>query len=365
MPPEVLARHGRLGDAEGMTSERRAAAALAGAAAVAGLAPSVHNTQPWRWRVFRTRLDLFADRSRQLGVADPDGRLLMISCGAALHHARVALAAEGWQPAVARFPRGDDPDHLARLTTGEHVGVTGEATRLLRAAHQRRSDRRPVSDSPVPRDALAAVRAVVEAAHCHLHILQAEQVSDLAVAAARADELEREQHALRAELALWVGGHRPGGAGVPDTVIPAQASASPVPQRDFGRAGTLPTDPPTADPPTADPPADPPTADRAATYAVVFGELDGPPAWLRAGEALSAAWLTACERDMSLLPFTAPMELAATRTILRRLLAGLGHPYLVVRLGMADRGREDLPPTPRLSAAQTVEIVEADSDIAG
>jgi nitroreductase len=355
MPPEVLTRHGPLSDAEGMTSERGAAGALAGAAAAAGLAPSVHNTQPWRWRVFRTRLDLFADRSRQLGVADPDGRLLMISCGAALHHARVALTAEGWQPAVARFPPGGDTDHLARLTPGEHVGITGEATRLLRAAHQRRSDRRPVSDTPVPREALAAVRAAVETEHCHLHILHPEQVSDLAVAAARADEMEHEQHALRAELAFWVGGPRTGGTGVPDTVIPAQPSASPVPQRDFGRAGTLPTGPPTAAP----------TADRAATYAVVFGEQDGPPAWLRAGEALSAAWLTACERGMSLLPFTAPMELAATRTILRRLLVGLGHPYLVVRLGMGDPARADLPPTPRLSAAQTVEIVEADGDSAG
>jgi hypothetical protein len=70
---------------------------LAEAAEVAGYAPSVHNTQPWRWRVTGDRMNLLADRDRQPSVADPQVRLLNISCGAALHHATVALAAEGWQ----------------------------------------------------------------------------------------------------------------------------------------------------------------------------------------------------------------------------------------------------------------------------
>ena len=99
---------------------------LAEAATAAGRAPSVHNTQPWRWRVLPDRMELHADRSRQLGVSDPDGRLLMISCGAALHHARVALAAEGWRPVVTRHPRPGDPNLLAQVELGEYVGVTGD-----------------------------------------------------------------------------------------------------------------------------------------------------------------------------------------------------------------------------------------------
>ena len=67
--------------------------ALAQAARTAGLAPSIHNTQPWRWRVDGSTLDLRAERSRQLAITDPVGRMLAISCGAALHHVRVALAA--------------------------------------------------------------------------------------------------------------------------------------------------------------------------------------------------------------------------------------------------------------------------------
>src|SRR5690606_32132752 len=83
--------------AGGMTTTSPAAGVLTRAAHAAGMAPSVHNTQPWRWRVFPEWLELYADRSRQLGRADPEGRLMTISCGAALHHARVALAAEGWE----------------------------------------------------------------------------------------------------------------------------------------------------------------------------------------------------------------------------------------------------------------------------
>ena len=48
-------------------------------------APSVHNTQPWLWRAHAHTLDLYADRSRRLGATDPEGRNLVISCGAALH----------------------------------------------------------------------------------------------------------------------------------------------------------------------------------------------------------------------------------------------------------------------------------------
>ena len=67
-------------------------------------APSVHNTQPWAWRIGPDSIELYADESRRLGAADPTGRNLVISCGAALHHLRVAARASGLLPVVARLP---------------------------------------------------------------------------------------------------------------------------------------------------------------------------------------------------------------------------------------------------------------------
>ena len=79
-------------------------------------APSVHNTQPWVWRIGPDSIELYADESRRLDASDPAGRDLMISCGAALHHLRVAALASGLLPAVSRLPDPGDPGLLARLT---------------------------------------------------------------------------------------------------------------------------------------------------------------------------------------------------------------------------------------------------------
>jgi hypothetical protein len=90
-------------------------AALAEAARVAGFAPSLHNTQPWRWQVNGAALELYADPIRQLTGIDPGGRLMVLSCGAALHHARIALAAQGLHRGRT-VGRPGRPRLLARLT---------------------------------------------------------------------------------------------------------------------------------------------------------------------------------------------------------------------------------------------------------
>ena len=89
--------------------------ALAQAARTGGLAPSIHNTQPWRWRVDGSTLDLRAERSRQLAVTDPVGRMLAISCGAALDHFVVAMRARGLGSWVRRFPDPQIPSLLASI----------------------------------------------------------------------------------------------------------------------------------------------------------------------------------------------------------------------------------------------------------
>ena len=85
------------------------ARALSDAATIAGHAPSIHNTQPWRWRLTGDQMDLYVERSRVLEVTDPDTRLATLSCDAALHHARVSLAAQGWHATATRMPDRDDP----------------------------------------------------------------------------------------------------------------------------------------------------------------------------------------------------------------------------------------------------------------
>jgi nitroreductase len=314
--------------------------ALAQAASVAGYAPSVHNTQPWRWRVLPQRLELIAVRDRQLVATDPDGRLLTISCGAALHHARLALAAEGWATRVERMPDPAQPDLLAHIVATGHAAAPPEAMRWVQAMEVRHTDRRPVSEEPVPDESLDAIVRAVDAEGARLQILSTDQVLELAAAASRAVAVAADDPQIREELRYWTGRARPAGTGLPPDVLPAQAPRTTVPGRDFGQHGTLPVGP---------------GHDRAAVFALLFGDDDEPESWLRAGQALSAAWLTAIRLGVSVVPLSAVIETPGTRQTLSQVLSGLGYPYLAVRLGIADAVHPGPPHTPRMPAKQVVD----------
>ncbi len=331
--------HGQAASAEQPAGPERTV--LAQAAELAGYAPSVHNTQPWRWRVGQRELDLFADRSRQLQISDPQGRLLLLSCGAALHHALTALAFYGWAFEVSRLPDQSDPDHLAHIRLGEQGKVPAEGLDIFEAMKARHTDRRPAGPLPVGDGNLVAIRNAVIAEGLGLHLLTPDQVLELGSASAQADRLETMDPAQREELAYWIGGDRQSGTGVPDAVLPQSPPQTLVPGRDFVHYGNLQTGE---------------GHDRSASFAVLFGRGDEPADWLRAGEALSAGWLTATRLGVTVLPFSAVIEVAATREQLRRVLAGVGYPQLVLRLGMPDPRQAQVPRTPRLPAEQIIDF---------
>ncbi|RZU53552.1 hypothetical protein EV385_5481 [Krasilnikovia cinnamomea] len=317
------------------------AAVLARAAAMAGYAPSVHNTQPWRWTIRPDRMELTAVRSRQLPAIDPDGRLLMISCGAALHHARTALTAAGWDYTVDRLPVPDQPDLLAVLTPTVHREPDAAAARLVQTVELRHTDRRPVSDTQLPEATLTQVVAAAEAEGIACGLLTGEHVFDLAAAASRADAVEKADPEIQDELTYWIGRHDR--LGIPPGTLTGEQPATTVPVRDFGQPGALPSGP---------------GHDRAARYAVLFGASDEPSCWLRAGEALSAAWLTATRLGASVLPLSAVIEVPVTRTALRRAIDDLGWPFLVLRIGIADPDHPGAAHPPRLPIAQIVDLEE-------
>lgn len=317
--------------------------ALVQAADAARFAPSIHNTQPWRWVVRGARLELFAVSERQLRAQDPDGRMLLVSNGAALHHAQVALDAEGWGYTVERPGSLDAGAPLAVITAGERRAPEAEAVRHLQMLQVRRTDRRTVRDEPVPEAVLDELVKAAEQSGARLHLLGRDQVLDLAVAVERAQSAESADERARAELAGWVGGERADGTGIPSSALPAEVPLTTVAERDFQALGTVQAGP---------------GHDNLAAYGVLYGTGDAESDWLRAGEALSRLWLAATEHAVSVLPFSGPVEVPFTREALGRMLGGTGVPYLAIRFGLQDATQAAPPHTPRLPATQVITVSE-------
>jgi hypothetical protein len=252
----------------------------------------------------------------------------------------MSLAAQGWQITTTRMPEPADPDHLARLHVDGRTAVDQSAALHLRTVPMRHTDRRPVTGAPVGPQDLQAITAAVVAEDTWLHTLTSDQVLELASAAGHAQRTEAGESAWQDELAYWTGGTRPAGTGIPDAAIPDRATRTTVPGRDFGHHGTLPI--------SAE-------HDKTAMFVMLHGRTDEPRDWLRAGEALSAGWLTATEHGVSVLPHSAPIEVISTRQAMRAVLASTGYPYLVLRLGTIDPAGAGPSHAPRLPADQIIE----------
>jgi len=315
--------------------------ALRSAATRATLAPSVHNSQPWRFVVRTDRLDLFADRDRAVPVIDPLGRQATISCGAALFGLRVALAAAGLDVVTTLLPEPAEGDLLATVTViGRSMTQDPVARRLDAAAERRHSNRRRFGADPVPRSVTDRLMnaAAVEGAWLH-PIRQPDDRVTVAVLSQHADALENADPAYRAELRAWTSSDPERLDGVPETTVPHTTGQShdDVPIRDFDTDGSggLPSE----------------TRSRLAQAMVlVCTEDDDLRGWLVAGQALGRVLLELTNAGYVASILSQAVEVGSARDQLRRKLRLVGHPQVLLRVGTA----EPTPASPRRQADDVI-----------
>lgn len=290
----------------------------------AGTAPSHHNAQPWAVRVGVDVVELWADPQRRVHTADPDGRQMTISLGAALYAIRLELAELGWQPQVRLLPQRDRPELVATLV------VDGAGTEEPHSHQQwlQLPRRRTVRDrmrADVPSPLRHSLTEQVAAEGCGLRWLEA--VADrraLATLAMLAERSQQRDPEFLEELAYWVGAEALSqGAGVPGYALgPAGEAghAAEFPMRDF--AGGRRRLRASAQRPEHHP-----------VVAILTTGADTARDWLRAGQAMMRMLLVASEHGLAASYLNQPLEHRGLRAQVRAELALSGHAQMVMRFG--------------------------------
>ncbi|MGH4007145.1 MAG: Acg family FMN-binding oxidoreductase [Pseudonocardiaceae bacterium] len=303
-------------------------------------APSVHNTQPWLWRIGPGVVELHADWTRHLPATDPDRRDVLLSCGAALHHLRVSLAARDVAVHVDRLPNPEALGHLATVVIQPGTGDAHDAA-LFPSIDRRRTDRRRMSHRPVPSSHIRILAEEASRAGVVLVPVTGPALRKrLSAALTEAAYIQAGTPGYLSELHLWTRRYAGGRDGIPISNVPAPpvgliqpSSLRQFPPGRLSQPSQLPGHGP---------------ADDAAEFLVIATHGDEPLDRLRAGEAISAVLLAATHLGLATTPLSQAIEVDVTRQeIQHQVLHIPEHPQLIVRVGWPATAAAELPVTHR------------------
>jgi nitroreductase len=307
--------------------------------AAAVRAPSMHNTQPWRFRFEpgRRTIELYADPQRTLRFGDPDGRAVHIACGAALLNLRLAALVAGRQPMVRLIPTVTDRLLLATVRLAGPCQPQPEDVELYAVIPMRRTNRSPFSGRPVPPGVLAELAAAAGREGAELHFPDRQESVRLLRLAQDAERQLLANRGYRAELARWAGGVRDR-EGIPDAALAPHDPSGTAPVRDFaaGQPG----------------PVHYAWFEERPQLAVLATPSCSRSDWLRAGQALQRVLLTVTLRGIAASPLTQPLE-TPDAWLVRDPTSSFEYPQMILRLGYG----LPVPPTPRRPVSEVLDTI--------
>ncbi|MCV7386224.1 Acg family FMN-binding oxidoreductase [Mycolicibacter longobardus] len=303
-------------------------------------APSLHNSQPWRWVADRGRLELYLDSTRAVH-GDQSAREALISCGAVLDHLRVAMAAAGWAAQVERFPDAERPEHLASIRFTPGGRVTDMHRYRANAILMRRTDRLPFmvpsNWEPVESVLYSCVEDPVR-----LCVLADDLRSKLAEASELTEALRLYDASYHAELGWWTAPFEVSD-GIPESALVSAAESDRV---DIGR--TFPV--------THNRERRLEVGDDHSKIVLLSTASDDPGDALACGEALSTVLLECTMAGLATCPVTHLTEVPAARGLLAGLVGGDDLPQILIRVGGTPALEKTPAPTPRRPLADVLHL---------
>src|ERR1700734_2739711 len=295
-------------------------------------APSLHNSQPWQWVFNRGQLRLFLDPSRGMDT-DHSAREAIISCGAALDHLRVAMAASGWQSHIDRFPEPKSANHLACSDFTPRDLVTERDRRLAGAIESRRTDRLPFSSVTEWQSVEAVVVSSANRQAVHLEVIADDLHPHLEEAAQIAESLRMYDTHYHNELHWWTAPFEQS-EGIPYSALVSAAEDDRV---GVGRVFPV----------TRRPERRLEIPEDHAKVLLLSTDGDTRADALAAGEALSATLLECTMAGLATCPVTHLTELSVTRELIRSLMDRDAVPQVLIRVGVVPVTEKVPPPTSR------------------
>ena len=308
-------------------------------------APSHHNSQPWRWVVADGALHLFVDADRVVAT-DHGGREALISCGAALDHLRVAMAAAGHDVHVDYYPDPNDTKHVATIGFYPMSFVTSAHRSRADAILRRRTDRLPFGPPPDWDGFERLMRESVYADVSAVDVISDRDRAELADAASLTEALRMYDSAYHAELNWWTAQYEVSD-GIPHSALVSAAESDRV---DVGRSFPV----------THNQERRLQLGDDRSTLLVISALDDVRRDILGCGETLSAILLDATMADLATCTLTHMTEVDATRDIVAA-ITGRPLPQVLVRIGNAPALEEVPPPTPRRPLSEVLHFSVAES----
>ena len=298
----------------------------------AAAAPSIHNTQPWRFRLRpeTATLEVRAVPERSLRAIDPTGRALMVSVGAAVFNLKVAARHLGWEPVVRLLPDPGEPQLLAavRFAVARAAGPD-YCPDLFGAIWRRHSSRLPFTAQPVPDSILAELVEAAQTEGTGLSVPDSDGIRRVLALTAEAEHRNTASPLRREESRSWVRDPADSPYGIHPSVLGPQDSFERIPVRDFTATrttGVLPSAPFETHP----------------CILVLTTAHDRRADWLRTGQALQHVLLLATAHHLRSSLLHQVAEWPDLRAAAHDPRHGPGHVQLLIRLGYGPDGPASL-----------------------